>query len=404
MAENKTGQCIPQLRFPEFKNDGEWDVKEVKDICSIETGKSNTQDQVKDGSYPFFIRSEKPVRSNKYLYDCEAVITIGDGRIGQVFHYYNGKFDLHQRCYKISDFQGVDGRYFYYYFSAHFYERAMRMSAKATVDSVRLEMIAGMPIALPSFNEQKVIASCLSSLDAYISASKVKLEQLKTHKKGLMQKLFPAPGKTLPEYRFPEFKDDKEWEERSLGDLGDTYSGLTGKTSNDFGHGDAEYITYMNVFSNPIAKSYLNQPIETDQKQHQVHFGDVFFTVSSETPEEVGMTSIWLESKENVYLNSFCFGYRLRIKENFSPVFLSYFFRSPSFRKRMIVLAQGISRFNISKNRVMDLTIQFPSLYEQEKIAACLYSLDLTIDGDTQKVSSLENHKKGLIQQLIPHM
>ena len=138
---DKQNKLIPKLRFPEFKNDGEWEQKFVKDVCSIETGKSNTQDQDVNGLYPFFIRSENPVKSSKYLYDCEAVITIGDGKIGQVFHYINGKFDLHQRCYKMSDFQGVNGKYFFYFFSSHFYERAMRMSAKATVDSVRLEMI-----------------------------------------------------------------------------------------------------------------------------------------------------------------------------------------------------------------------------------------------------------------------
>lgn len=191
MADKQTDKYLPKLRFPEFKDEGEWKIMKVKDVCSIETGKSNTQDQVNDGKYPFFIRSENPVRSDKYLYDCEAVITIGDGKIGQVYHYINGKFDLHQRCYKMSDFKGVDGKYFYYYFSSHFYERAMRMSAKATVDSVRLEMIADMPIAVPCIKEQRAIASLFSSLDECITASKEKLDQLKAYKRGLMQQMFP---------------------------------------------------------------------------------------------------------------------------------------------------------------------------------------------------------------------
>ena len=147
-----------------------WEQRKAKEICSIGTGKSNTQDQVDDGKYPFYIRSDVPVRSNKYLYDCEAVITIGDGNIGKVFHYVNGKFDLHQRCYKMTDFKDIWGKYFFYYFSTKFYDRAMKMTAKATVDSVRLEMISEMDIKKPpQISEQKQIAELFANLDNLIT-------------------------------------------------------------------------------------------------------------------------------------------------------------------------------------------------------------------------------------------
>ena len=147
-----------------------WEQRKAKEICSIGTGKSNTQDQVDDGKYPFYIRSDVPVRSNKYLYDCEAVITIGDGNIGKVFHYVNGKFDLHQRCYKMTDFKDIWGKYFFYYFSTKFYDRAMKMTAKATVDSVRLEMISEMAIKKPpQISEQKQIAEFFANLDNLIT-------------------------------------------------------------------------------------------------------------------------------------------------------------------------------------------------------------------------------------------
>lgn len=150
--------------------DFSWEQRKAKEICSIGTGKSNTQDQVDDGKYPFYIRSDVPVRSNKYLYDCEAVITIGDGNIGKVFHYVNGKFDLHQRCYKITDFKDIWGKYFFYYFSTKFYDRAMKMTAKATVDSVRLEMISEMDIIKPpQISEQKQIAEFFANLDNLIT-------------------------------------------------------------------------------------------------------------------------------------------------------------------------------------------------------------------------------------------
>ena len=159
---------VPKIRFKGFTD--VWEQRKAKELCSITTGKSNTQDQVQDGKYPFYIRSDVPVRSNRYLYDEEAVITIGDGNIGRVFHYVNGKFDLHQRCYKMADFKVLTAKYFYYYFSTKFYERAMSMTAKATVDSVRLEMISDMEMKFPkSTTEQTNISELLTNLDNLIT-------------------------------------------------------------------------------------------------------------------------------------------------------------------------------------------------------------------------------------------
>lgn len=169
----------------------EWEEKVVEDVCSVTTGNSNTQDRVDGGQYPFYIRSATPVRSNRYLFDTEAVITIGDGQVGQVFHYVKGKFDLHQRCYAMFDFkENTIGKYFYYFFSSHFYKRVMRMSAKATVDSVRREMITKMSLQLPSLPEQRKIADCLASMDEVIQKAKDELVKWRELKKGLLQQMF----------------------------------------------------------------------------------------------------------------------------------------------------------------------------------------------------------------------
>jgi type I restriction enzyme S subunit len=170
----------------------------VQNICNITTGASNAQDQVENGIYPFYIRSEQIVRSNKYLFDGEAVITIGDGQIGKVFHYVNGKFDLHQRCYVMRNFNGVDAKFFYYYFSANFYERAMSMTAKATVDSVRMEMIADMPINIPSsIVEQQRIAKTLTLIDDEIAALEAKRKKYEAVKQGMMQQLLTGKIRLL---------------------------------------------------------------------------------------------------------------------------------------------------------------------------------------------------------------
>ena len=188
--KDKTMQTnTPQIRFKGFTEP--WEIRKCKELCDITTGKSNTQDQSANGIYPFFIRSDTPAKSNRYLYDDEAVITIGDGNIGRVFHYINGKYDLHQRCYKMSNFRELIAKYFYYYFSANFYKRAMTMTAKATVDSVRLDMIAEMDIMYPnSKKEQTKIGEYFANLDRLIMLHDKKIQKLKSIKTALLNKAF----------------------------------------------------------------------------------------------------------------------------------------------------------------------------------------------------------------------
>lgn len=164
------------------------------------------------------------------------------------------------------------------------------------------------------------------------------------------------------------------WEQRKLGDIGETYTGLSGKTKADFGHGQARFVTYMNVFSNPISNPEMTEPIEIDPKQNEVEVGDVLFTTSSETPEEVGMSSVLLEKRGKTYLNSFCFGFRP--SEKIDSYYLAYMLRSESAREKIILLAQGISRYNISKNKVMEIAVSLPSLDEQKLIGQYFRQLD----------------------------
>lgn len=178
-----------------------------------------------------------------------------------------------------------------------------------------------------------------------------------------------------PAIRFKGFSD--AWEQRKLGEVGTTYTGLSGKTKEDFGHGNGQFVTYMNVFSNPVGLPDMTEAVEIDDSQNKVLFGDVLFTTSSETPEEVGMSSVWLENAENTYLNSFCFGYRPTVK--FNPYYLAYMLRSSSMRKKITFLAQGISRYNISKNKMMDIEIPIPNIEEQKQIGAFFKHLDKLI-------------------------
>lgn len=187
------GEKVPKLRFKEFEKDGAWADKKIEDVAKVTTGNKDTQNKVEDGKYPFFVRSQTVERINSFSYDGEAILTSGDGvGVGKNFHYINGKFDYHQRVYCIYNFsEDTSGKFIYMYFSQHFNDRVMRMSAKNSVDSVRMAMITEMPISLPRKKEQQKIAETLSSLDQIIKEQTSKIEQLKSHKKGLMQGLFP---------------------------------------------------------------------------------------------------------------------------------------------------------------------------------------------------------------------
>ena len=202
----------------------------------------------------------------------------------------------------------------------------------------------------------------------------------------------------VPKLRFPGFTED--WEQRKLGSIGSTYTGLSGKTKEDFGHGEAQYITYLNVFQNTISDITMTDKVEIDTTQNEVKYGDVLFTTSSETPEEVGMSSVWLGDTPNIYLNSFCFGFRPNQK--IDPYFLGYSLRAPYMRDKIKILAQGISRYNISKNKVMELEISLPNNNEQKLLGDFLQHIDLIITLHQRKLDNLKLKKKALLQKLFP--
>ena len=202
----------------------------------------------------------------------------------------------------------------------------------------------------------------------------------------------------VPKLRFPGFTED--WEQCKLGSIGSTYTGLSGKTKEDFGHGEAQYITYLNVFQNTISNITMTDKVEIDPTQNEVKYGDVLFTTSSETPEEVGMSSVWLGDTPNIYLNSFCFGFRPNQK--IDSYFLGYSLRAPYMRDKIKILAQGISRYNISKNKVMELEISLPNNEEQKLLGTFLQRIDLIITLHQRKLEHLNLKKKALLQKLFP--
>ena len=228
---------------------------------------------------------------------------------------------------------------------------AKRAQGKSVVH-VHGNDIAEVEIPYPSESEQKRISTVVLGLDSLIT-----LHQRKCQYRGLYGYL--------------------SWEQRKLGDMGTTYGGLTGKSKEDFGHGAAWFVPYTNVFDNPVGDSTRLERVEIDPSQNVVRRGDALFTVSSETPEEVGMSSVWPSDLDDLYLNSFCFGYRQ--DGSFDPSYLAYMLRADSFRNQIEMLAQGISRFNISKGKVMEIEVPVPNKREQARIGRLFVDLDSLI-------------------------
>ena len=247
----------------------------------------------------------------------------------------------------------------------------------------------------------------MSSLDKYIDATKRKLELLKEHKKGLIQRLFPAKGKTTSELRFPEFIGTNEWAPKQLGNIGETLGGLSGKSAEDFGTGKP-FVTYKQVFNSSEIDSSECALVQVSENetQNKLQYGDVLVTMSSETPDEVGYTAVVTDKNTpECYLNSFCFIYRLFDNESIDARFLIYLFNSDVYRTAVVRIAQGITRFNISKSKFKEIELVIPeNKNEQIKIAETLSSVDKQIAEYDKKIKALELHKKGLMQQLFPKL
>lgn len=210
-------------------------------------------------------------------------------------------------------------------------------------------------------------------------------------------------ARRVPQLRFPEFQNAGEWEPVTLKNIGKTYNGLSGKSGGDFGTGEP-YVAYKQVFNGTTIKieDCPLVAIKEGEKQNKLKKGDILVTISSETAQEIGMVNVITEDfKRSVYLNSFCFIFRPH-NNCFIPSFAKYLFSSPSYRKQIISIAQGITRYNLSKDNFLKLTLFIPNLEEQQKIASCLLFIDNAISATTQKLEQFKAQKNALLQKLFP--
>ena len=384
MADNKDKKVlnVPHLRFPEFS--GEWEKKRFKDVCNITTGNKNTQDKSDDGIYPFYVRSQNVERINSWTFDGEAILTAGDGvGVGKVFHYSTGKIGVHQRVYILSDFK-CDGKYLYSYFAGNFYNRVKRMSAKNSVDSVRMEMIADMPISLPSTMEQKKIGHLLALLDERIATQNKIIEDLKKLKSAISKHLFAR--KDLLETTI------------CLSNIATLKNGYAFQSSKYNALGKWKILTITNV----SGERYINDEdcnciinLPNDIQDHQVlKEGDILISLTG----NVGRVSL---CKNGDYLLNQRVGL-LQLAKNVNQEFLYQILSSQKFENSMIACGQGAAQMNIGKGDVESYVLPYSSNGNNILwVAKILHSYDECIINEMRRLTLLTMQKQYLLTQMF---
>lgn len=392
----------PELRFAGF--DGGWEEKKFGKVIE------RRSKSLENNSLPRVEYEDIIPEIGKLNKDINTKSSIKKGIYFESNDVLFGKLRPYLKNYLNPQFDGIavgdfwilnnksgDNSFLFYYIQIPQFQYVANTSIGTKMPRSDWNLVSGSKFIYPSNNEQEKIGNLFRKLDDLIEIQEGKVAKMRDYKKSMLQKMFPKKGELVPEFRFDGF--DGEWEENKLCKIGDTYTSLSGKTAEDFGHGEAHYVTYMNVYKNSIADINDLGNIEIDNKQGEVLNGDFFFTTSSETPEEVGLSSAWIYDKSNVYLNSFCFGFRPII--NIDTSFFAYYFRSENFRRKVVMLAQGSTRFNISKKYMMDILVSYPSLPEQQKIGQFFKNLDTQIETEKKLLESYKMMKESLLQKMF---
>lgn len=412
----------PLLRFPEFLNDEEWAMDSMESIFEIKNGytpsKSNP-DFWTDGTIPWF-RMEDIRKNGHILSDSIQHITPGAVKSAGLFPAYSiivattatiGEHALiivdslaNQRFTFLTKRKSFDNRIdmvYFHYFMFIIDEWCKQNTNAGGLLSVNMEAFKKLTIPYPaSLAEQQKIAECFTSIDKQIEATNSKLQQLKAHKRGLIQRLFPARGKTVPELRFTGFRNDGEWEIKKLRDIA-TFSKGKGISKTDVtANGTTPCIRYGELYTTyketiTDVSSYTDLPV-TDLFLSKAN--DVIIPSSGETKEDIATASCII--KDGIAIG----GDINVIRTSNNGIFLSYYLTYVK-KNDIARIAQGVSIIHLYNEQLRDLVVELPnSIKEQQRIADCLQSVDNVIKSYEDKITALELHKKGLMQQLFPKL
>lgn len=409
---NKKTKLIPELRFPEFVDEGEWEEKKLGKIAKYENGKAHEQNIVKQGNYiavnSKFISTDGKVKKYTNTANClankgEILMVLSDLPNGKALAkcFYvdiNNNYSVNQRICKITPIN-AENKILYYLLNRNSYFLSFDDGVKQT--NLRNEDVLKCPLILPKIQkEQQKIASCLSSLDDVIAAQVQKLDLLKDHKKGLMQKLFPQEGEKVPKYRFKKFEKDGEWNLKEFSNYIKLYRGSSPRPIQNYLTQDKNGVNWIkigdtkNAINSTIYKVEERITLKGAQKSRKVKTGELILANSM----SFGKT---YELAINGYIYDGWFVLREYENHYYKP-FLLQLLNSDYMQRQYQKLSAGGIVQNISSEIVYKTILFHTSFKEQQKIASCLSSLDALITAQTEKIEQLKLHKKGLMQGLFP--
>ncbi|AUV11765.1 restriction endonuclease subunit S [Aeromonas sp. ASNIH3] len=415
MSGNKKQPLVPRLRFPEFKNTAEWQsptLGEVSEPVEERVGERKLTPVSISAGIGFVPQAEKFGRDiSGSQYKLYTVVRDGD------FVYNKGNslkfpqgcvYDLQGWgevaapnvfiCFRLKN--GYENGFYRQCFERNVHGIQLRKHITSGARSngllnISKEAFYGVAIPVPSHAEQQKIADCLSSLDNLIAAETQKLDTLKTHKKGLMQQLFPREGETVPRLRFPEFRGAGGWEVKALDQLGELVSGLT-YSPDDVRDEGLLVLRSSNVQDGRIVLDD-NVYVRSDIKGASPSLpNDILICVRNGSKSLIGKNALIPEDMPPCTHGAF-----MTVFRSGAAKFIIQLFQTEAY-ERQVAADLGATINSINGNQLKKYKFRVPEAKEQQVIADCLSSFDDLITAQTQKIDALKTHKKGLMQQLFP--
>lgn len=417
--DKKKDYLVPRLRFPEFRDTGEWGKVQLSKIAIPVSERATDGDAdavltlsaehgvVTQGSYfgkkiaGDDVTRYIKIKNNDFVYNDRTTKFYKYGTIKRLSRHTYGIVSPIYKCFRFNDEEIPVFWEWYFESGKHDTQlhNIVNEGAKAGRFNISIQKFLSIFVYFPDKSEQQRIADCLSSLDERIAAETTKLDRLKDHKNGLLKQLFPAEGETLPQLRFPEFRDGEGWQKRFLDEYAEVVRGGSPRPIDNFLTTERDSLNWLKIGDINKEAKYVVATMEKVRaealsKTREINPGDLILSNSM----SFGRPYI---SKIKACIHDGWIAIK-KISKKLYVEYIYYLISSPFSQQYFTSNAAGSGVQNLNADIIKSLPILFPNILEQQRIADCLSSLDELIASQTQKIDLLKDHKKGLMQQLFP--